>query len=856
MRIEDWPRVRMLFEEALTVDPSRRSQWLANRASAELRAEVETLLAADAVRESPLDRPESALGLDAFLELESIDAPHGAGEMIGPFEVLGVLGEGRAGVVYRVRQTQPPREAALKLLRSSVWQGDAVRRFETEVRALARLSDPGIAQVYEVGELPDPGGLRRPYLVMELVEGARPITALAGEATLDEKLRLLEAFCAALAHAHQRGVLHRDLKPGNVLVDGRGRLKVIDFGIARVEGEGPRATMTGQLLGTPAYMSPEQTAGQEADTRSDVHAIGLIARELLRGEGERRPTDDLAVVLAKATARAPEARYQSVGELGEEFARVRTGAPILGRPPSLTSLVRSWVRRRRGAALATGVVLVAAALAVGALVVSARRIASANDDARETAAFLLDHAMTRLEDRIGTAAERRGLAQQLLPRIEKLERLGRPQDEAWVLGARARVLGVLGDVAQAEGRPHEALQHLQEALKSRVSAAAAAPDDRLRRADASIATVRVGDVLGDLGRSGEQRERYEQAMEIDRRLTAQAPGDVRLANNLAYSCERLSSLAIRRGDAVGALRLAREQLAIASALLDRDPDNPARLWDALCARGSYDEALHAAGEQAEFKASSDGSLAVIERLARMEPRSKRVALRHISVLHRRADDERSKDPGGAMAMSLRAETMARELARADPGDWEPRAWVLRVLLGRLSIQLGDGRVDGAFENVAPTRRALRSLIQVHPGGLDTARLRRDAAHTVSAALRAAGRGEEADAFVREVIAEMEGAETEADVAAGVAERRELLLQILLVLTAPTELERGRINELLRDLLHRDDPRSLIWAANIQLQLGDRAGASRTADRALERCTPDQTMFAEEAGRLKHLCEGG
>jgi serine/threonine protein kinase len=858
MQIEDWPKVRMLFEEALTVEPSRRSQWLAGRASEELLTEVATLLAADAVRESPLDRPESALGLDAFLELESLDAAHASGEMIGPFEVLGLLGEGRSGVVYRVRQVQPPREAALKLLRSSVRRSPAVRRFETEVLALARMSHPGIARVYEVGELNEPGGVTRPYLVMELVEGARPITALAAEAGAEAKLRLLEALCSAVAHAHQRGVLHRDLKPGNVLVDAQGAVKVIDFGIARVGEDGPRATMTGQLLGTPAYMSPEQAAGREADTRSDVHAIGLIAGELLRGGG--RAANDLAVVLAKATARAPEARYQSVGELGDEFRRLREGAPILARPPSFSSWVRSWVRRNRTAAFASAAVLIAAGAAVASLAVSARRIAAANEDAREAVAFLMDNVLASLEDRIGSSADRRRLAQELLVRIERLDG---GTGEGRVSPTRARLLGILGDGAQEERRLHEALDHLQGALLERQRCAEAAPQDRGLQADLSIATVRVGDVLGDLGRQAEQRERYERAMEIDRRLAAQAPGDVRLASNLGYSCERLAALAVRRGDSAGALRLAREQMAITAALLERDPDNPSRMWDAISASGTYDEALHAAGERGEFEESNQKMLAMLERLAKLEPKSKRVGIRQISVRHRRCSDLMMIDPGNALSETWRAERIGREMERADPTDWEPRAWVLRVLLARIQLHLSAGRANRAGEAVEVTQVALAELENVQSSGREVASLRRDSAHGVAAALHATGRHAEADAFVRRVVASMREAAAGSAGSRAVepdevwaAEERDLILDALLVLRTPTPEEQAAGQVLLAEMSAREDPAALLRAAGLMLRTGDRAGASRAADRALRLCQPEQTIFAAQAGEIKKLCEGG
>jgi serine/threonine protein kinase len=261
-----------MFEAALAVDASSRREWIFTNAHSSVAEEVMSLLAADGAKSVPLDDPGT------FLHLSMTDEPVGkggradVGERLGQFQIRSVLGSGRSGVVYRAWQEFPPREIALKVIRAAVWSRDASSRFATEVRALAKLSHPRIARVLESGTLPEPGGVRRPYLAMELVEGGRPIHHSVDGLDRMARLALIEDLCDAVAHAHQHGVLHRDLKPGNVLVGADGRLKVIDFGIARLEEDSDHATLTGQLLGTPAYMSPEQLRGGPTDTRTDVFA--------------------------------------------------------------------------------------------------------------------------------------------------------------------------------------------------------------------------------------------------------------------------------------------------------------------------------------------------------------------------------------------------------------------------------------------------------------------------------------------------------------------------------------------------------------------------------------------------------
>ena len=194
---------------------------------------------------------------------------------IAGYEILRLLGEGGMGRVYLAREAHPPREVALKLVRGL--DGEALARFRREVELLAPLEHPGIARLYAAGEA-DFGGVRLPWLALEYVQGS-DLLAYAGEHDLDlpARLRLLIAVCRAVHYAHGRGVVHRDLKPGNVLVGADGQPRVLDFGIARLRGEGGAGmTQLGQVLGTVPYMSPEQLAG-DARLGVEVHRrIGVL----------------------------------------------------------------------------------------------------------------------------------------------------------------------------------------------------------------------------------------------------------------------------------------------------------------------------------------------------------------------------------------------------------------------------------------------------------------------------------------------------------------------------------------------------------------------------------------------------
>jgi eukaryotic-like serine/threonine-protein kinase len=213
-------------------------------------------------------------------------------ERIGAYRLIDELGRGGMGVVWLAEQESPiQREVALKVIKAGMDTREVIARFDAERQALALMDHPGIARVLDAG-VTEAG---RPFFVMELVEGL-PLTAFCDQEclTVTERLRLLLRICEAVQHAHQKGIIHRDLKPSNILVsraaNGEPMPKVIDFGIAKAVG--PQAiadtlvTQMGQMVGTPQYMSPEQASAgaQDADTRADVYALGVMLYELLTGQ--------------------------------------------------------------------------------------------------------------------------------------------------------------------------------------------------------------------------------------------------------------------------------------------------------------------------------------------------------------------------------------------------------------------------------------------------------------------------------------------------------------------------------------------------------------------------------------------
>ncbi len=317
---------------------------------------------------------------------------------IGSYRLLGVLGSGGMGVVYEAEQSGLDRRVALKVVRPELVGEGAVRRFEFESRMLARLKNPGIAQVIEAGWFESPVG-RRPYLAMELVEG-RDILSYAETAQLGDKdrLRLIETVARIIQWAHQRMVVHRDLKPANVLVEVDGSPKILDFGVACLlepDPDAPSLTVTGQVVGTVAYASPDLIRGEStSDVRLDVYSLGVIAYQLLPGrlphdltgvslpESTRiicehepdRPTrwrpelkGDVEAIILKAIDRDPDQRYPSADALAEDIRAYLDHRPVVARSPSPAYQLRKFIRRHRTGSVAAFITLTTAVVAVVAV---------------------------------------------------------------------------------------------------------------------------------------------------------------------------------------------------------------------------------------------------------------------------------------------------------------------------------------------------------------------------------------------------------------------------------------------------------------------------------------------------------
>ncbi len=453
---------------------------------------------------------------------ETSAAPSGRASVpsqIGPYELLEVLGEGGMGTVYLAEQKDPiQRHVAVKVMRKrrpKTGETDTARlRFELERRTLARMNHLNIAQVFEAGDLED----GRPYLVMEHVPGV-PIDRYCDENEVDveARLRLFLQVCAGIHHAHQKGVLHRDIKPLNLLVTEqdepggtqRAVVKVLDFGIAKELDTRVDSQLTvGFLVGTPAFASPEMASERDDETavdiRSDVYSLGVLLFLLLTGEmphdirdqtvldyfrkltetdpvtpssrfeqlpeGQqaaiaqlrgisaprlhRRLQGDLDQILLKALAREREERYDSVAAFAEDVQRFLAFEPVQARPPGKIYLFRKFLRRNRAAVAAATLILLALVGGLVARGIEAQRARLAQAEAQEVTDFLLE----LFEDARppGSEAEEVTLRQVLERGTERIETAF--ADEPTV---RARLLTTMGNVYLVLGDYDLARQLLQ-----------------------------------------------------------------------------------------------------------------------------------------------------------------------------------------------------------------------------------------------------------------------------------------------------------------------------------------------------------------------------------------------------------
>jgi serine/threonine protein kinase len=373
-------RIEELFAQACELAPGERAAFVATAAGEDiaLRVEVMSLL------EHAIGAAETlslAIANEATAFVNDRKSRH-VGRRIGPYRIVGLLGEGGMGAVYAAeRDAEFKQRVAIKILPFGLDLPEAIARFRDERQILASLEHPNIVRLLDGGRTDDD----LPYLVMEQIDG-KPITVHASDGALavDARVRLFRDVCAAVHYAHGKQIVHRDLKPSNIFVDATENVKLLDFGIAKlVDPYATRdaRTRTGSAPLTPQYASPEQSGGRPVTFATDIYSLGVVLRELLPADIDR----DLETIVLKAMREEPAERYASVEELSDDLGRYLAGLPVRAHRPTLRYRGRKLIARHRLMLAAITVVFATAGVAGWALVRDPRGKAALPDHDRRLA---------------------------------------------------------------------------------------------------------------------------------------------------------------------------------------------------------------------------------------------------------------------------------------------------------------------------------------------------------------------------------------------------------------------------------------------------------------------------------------
>jgi eukaryotic-like serine/threonine-protein kinase len=724
MSPEQWLQVREVFHAVMDLPTEQRSGYLDRVCSAEpiLRQEVESLLHS---HEDAGDLLETPARIDSPPDHDEHDP--WVGKNIGPYQTIAKIGQGGMGTVYRAVRIDDHylKQVAIKLVRTGLGTGHYLRRFKNERQIMASLDHPNIARLLDGGATPE--GL--PYLVMEYIEGEE-IDKYCDSHRLDTlaRLRIFRQVCSAVQFAHQNLVVHRDLKPGNILVMADGTPKLLDFGIAKLldpelffQTLDPVGTVLRAM--TPEYASPEQVRGELVTTATDIYSLGVILYRLLTGHapywvdsrdpvlmarqiadtepekpsliidrveevasnGEtrlvtperlcevrnerhailrRRLAGDLDNIVLKALRKEPARRYASAEQLSEDIQRYLDGLPILARADTFGYRTGKFVKRHTAAVGATAMLFVSL---LGGLFFTLR------------------------EARIAEA--QRARAERRFNDVRKL--------------ARDLMLDVHDSIQYLPGATPARKLIIQDALEYLDSLAREASDDVSLQRELAMAYEKVGDVQGwdvrsNLGNTAGALQSFRKSLAIRQALAHARPDDPQVRSDLAEAYTKVGDVLLQTGDHIEALKNMDQALEIRKQLATASPhDKDAQLNLAIV----YDGIGNALAEDNKLDlslASTRQSLTIFESLLAAEPNNPRYG-RDVALEH--------KEIGGIYEATGKLPAALDEYQKALPVDEALAAENPNDALARRDLAIDYANAGDILLKTGDTFRALQRYKQ-------------------------------------------------------------------------------------------------------------------------------------------------
>jgi len=750
---ESWSRLESLFHAASVLEGEEQERFIEGETTGDpaLRSELRDLL-----------RHAGSAGkrIAAVVEQVAVRAAGGsnwAGRIFGPYRIVREIGRGGMGIVFEACRDDSEYFKRVALKVAPDWRDlDWLReRFRNERQILARLEHPNIARFLDGGT---ENGI--PYFAMEFVDG-QPITVWAREHSLGirERIAMFRQICSAVSYAHENLVIHRDVKPGNILVDSSGTPKLLDFGIAAfIDAVAAHtANTTGAGLWTPDYASPEQVRGQPLNVRSDVYSLGLVLYELLSDEraqsaenlspvamqhaicetdspppsaraavrGDRASSSqlrgDLDLIVATALRKEPERRYSSAADLDADLGRFLFSRPVSARPNTLVYRVSKLVRRNRVASLATALVLLVATAGIGTTLYQARRAERHFQEVRRLAnAFIFD-VHDRIEFLPGSTEARKAIISTALRYLENLRHdAGRDPELIRELAAGYRKIG------DVQGNPlNSSLGDLHAAMVSYGNAESlltplAAKGDIDAKLLLAATLEKMGNAQSATGKT-EAAKRLDRARALAYEVIAARPTDL---TALQLGIDINSDLARFYMDPAAfdkVLNHSQEAVRLAGQMVVAYPARPESQDSLAEAQISLGLASKASGDFTRAEQSYRSALAIRQQLVEQNPnntgyqRSLLMAYGHIGDLLGLPENRGLDRLPEAVEAFDKAGEIAESMVRLDPANrvaLADRATALSRSATCL-VEMPNG-AERALTNLSQARDILTNLLKADP----------------------------------------------------------------------------------------------------------------------------------------------